>query len=262
MYSSSILELASREYGAGEPLVIVHGLLGSKENWHTIAAELSTDHHVVVPDLRNHGDSPHASKMDFEDMAADLRGLIESLGKTPAHLMGHSLGVKVILQVAMQWPELVGKMVLVDMAAREYHPRHTAILEALLSVRSGVFRKRSEVDAALSEKVTNPQVRALLLKGMKRGEDGTLQWRMNVGAIADNYLTLGRRIDLYLQPDREVILLSGAKSDYVDREDIDTLRGYFPRLQTHVFEQAGHWVHSDARDEFIDVVRWFLRGGA
>ncbi len=252
------VKLSVREYGDGEPVVIVHGLFGSKDNWHTAAQSLASDFRVIIPDLRNHGQSPHCSDMDYENMAADLQEMFDSQKIQKAHLVGHSMGVKVVLSFAMKWPDRVQKLVLVDMAHREYKARHTKILEALQAVPSGQFHKRSEADSVLGEKISDPLVRAFLLKSMHRADNGTLHWRLNVAAIVENYPKLGRAIEMKIQPQRQVLLISGGKSDYVTERDVEALGGYFPRLETKQFADASHWVHYDVGDDFISEVKAFL----
>ncbi len=258
MYQQEAVALAKREYGVKEPLVIVHGLFGSGENWQSVAQSLAADFRVIVPDLRNHGDSPHAPYMDFETMAADLRALFDTLGIQSAHLMGHSLGVKVLLRFAMQWPDYAAKLVMVDMTAGKSKPRHAGVLDALLSIPSGVYRKRSAVDAALSDAIPNAHIRAFLLKGMQRNDDGALYWKTNIEGLAENYRNLGAEVELATQPNREALLAYGGRSDYVNEEDVGKLRSSFPRLKIKRFPHAGHWLHVDAGNAFVEEARAFL----
>jgi pimeloyl-ACP methyl ester carboxylesterase len=252
------ISLAYRTYGAGTPLIIVHGLFGSGENWQRVAEILADRFRVIVPDLRNHGESPHVPFMDIDAMAGDVRQMCAELGLDSAHFLGHSLGAKVILRIADRWPDLADRLILVDMTAERSEPRHVALIEALLAIPSGIYRKRSEVDAALAKTISSAPVRAFLLKGMKRDDSGALHWRMNIAAIAENYRNLGEAVDVSPQPDREALLLYGGRSDYVTPPRIDAMRALFARLRTREFPHAGHWLHADVRDEFLAAVRGFL----
>lgn len=258
MNRNDTTELKYKDYGTGYPLLIIHGMLGSGDNWAVIAQELSDTYHVLTPDMRNHGDSPRAEYMDFSVMAGDVADLAEQLKLGPSHVIGHSMGAKIALQLAVDHPSLVRRLVLVDASAREYGPRHVQLLQTMLGLRLERFSKRSDLDRKLSENIGNPLVRAFLLKGTYRREDGTLAWRTNIPAIAENYRNLGAEVALPSGSDKEILVLRGERSDYVSDEDIANLRRSFPRLHAHTIADAGHWVHFDAREEFLRLVREFL----
>ncbi len=249
---------AYNEFGSGHPVVILHGMLGSGDNWAGIAHALSDTYHVFTPDMRNHGDSPRAEYMDFSVMAGDVAALLEEKAPGRPHVIGHSMGAKIALRLATDHPSLVGKLVLVDASAREYGPRHVQLLQTLLSTHPEEFAKRRDLDRKLSESISNPLIRGFLLKGIVRREDGALAWRTNIPAIAENYRNLGAEIQLPSQSDRNVLVLRGGRSDYVSDDDIRSMRRSFPNLQAHTLAEAGHWVHFDAREEFLRLTRGFL----
>ena len=258
MNFETTVDLSYNEYGAGAPVLIIHGMLGSGENWTGIAQELSGAYRVLTPDMRNHGKSPRAEYMDFPVMADDIASLVQRLELGPIRVIGHSMGAKIALRLAVDHPTLVDRLVLIDASAREYGPRHVQLLQTLLRSRPENFSKRSELESKLSETITNPLVRAFLLKGIVRQEDGSLAWQTNVPAIAENYRNLGARVPLPAERETRALILRGEHSDYVSDQDILDLRRAFPNLQSQTIAGAGHWVHFDARKDFLRFVRDFL----
>lgn len=252
--------LSFRSWGDGvEPLIIVHGLFGSGDNWQTVAQELSCgDRRVITPDLRNHGRSFHDDCMDFGAMAGDLLALADHLHLTHFDLAGHSLGAKVALSVLGQAPRRVNKVILLDMANRAYSPVHASLFEALFSLNPADFNRRAAIDKALAEKVASPAVRAFLVKNVYREKAGRFCWRFNLNALAANYRQLGDAVAVRRDLQREVLVLHGGKSDYVTEQDIVDMRQIFPRLKDRLIPQAGHWLHADNRGAVVGLIREFL----
>jgi pimeloyl-ACP methyl ester carboxylesterase len=239
-------------------LLIIHGLFGMGINWHSIAQRCAERYQVVVPDLRNHGKSFHHPFMDIPTMAGDMVALLNSLGIAQADVMGHSLGAKVALELAMSHPAMVQKLVLVDMTHAPVSPRHHELFEAMRGLQPQRFSKRSELDTALAHGVPNQKIRLFLLKNIHRNADGHFDWMLNLAALEHNYPNLGAAVALSAQPQREALLVRGAKSTYVTDAAVEQLKGFLPKLQTISYPDAGHWVHAEVGERFVEDVLRFL----
>ena len=247
--------------GNGPPLIILHGLLGSLDNWIPLASTLAVDCSVFVLDLRNHGRSPHANEFDYEVMAADVADFIRDHNLGPVKLLGHSMGGKTAMRFAQLHPDSVEKLVVADMAPRAYPPHHAALLDALLALDLKSFRRRDEMDVALAATVPEKTMRQFLLKNLGRDATGAFCWKPNLRAIRENYpglnaaLPAGRR---YAGP---TMFVRGGESAYVTDADFTDARGSFPQAELRTIAGAGHWVHADAPADFARILRDFLMPG-
>ena len=246
------------EYGRGAHLVMLHGLFGGADNWHGIATRLADSFQVVVPDLRNHGRSPHDAAMDYPVMAADVGELLAARNWPSAVVLGHSMGGKVAMQLALQQPGRVQKLVVVDMAPREYAPLHLEILSALLALDLGAFATRQEIEAALAGPIPSLNLRRFLLKSLGRGPGGGLEWKINLAALWDNYPQLLAAVTGPRPFAGPAWFIRGGESKYLAAADEPGIRELFPRAEIRTIPGAGHWVHADATEEFVGLVRGFL----
>jgi pimeloyl-ACP methyl ester carboxylesterase len=246
--------------GSGRPLVILHGLFGSLDNWRAQAKELSRLFQVYRLDLRNHGNSPHSDVMDYPAMAEDLREFLSARGLASAFVLGHSMGGKAAMQFATAHPGMVEKLAVVDIAPRDYPPEHEKIIRALLSVKLENFHSRPEVDAALSKKIPDAAVRRFLMKNLTRGDGSGLRWRMNLKAIEKNYRTLCKTIEPGRGPgfEKPACFIRGAQSNYLTETDHGRIVELFPQAVLVTVPNAGHWVHVDNPPEFAETVIEFL----
>ncbi|MGH7845605.1 MAG: alpha/beta fold hydrolase [Candidatus Binatia bacterium] len=244
--------------GAGQPLIILHGLLGSCQNWRTQKKLFSKSYQVFALDLRNHGRSPHSESFNLQVMAEDLRQFMEQHALSTAHLLGHSLGGKVAMQFAANQPERVGKLIFVDIAPKAYKGEHGAILEAMESLDLKVLRSRVEADAALAPKISEPSMRHFLLKNIARDEKGRLQWGIGLNAISKNYHETIKGVALTRPLVKPTLFIKGENSQYIEEKDIPAVKRVFPRAEVVTIAGAGHWVHIDAPDKFHSVVLTFL----
>jgi len=252
------MQLHFKTFGTGRPLVILHGLFGDGDNWHGVATRLADRFRVLVPDLRNHGRSPHSAEMSYPAMAGDVAELLAAQGLTAADVLGHSLGGKVAMQLALTRPGLVRKLVVVDMSPREYPPLHLEILAALQALDVGSFTSRPEIEAVLAGAVPSQRLRRFLLKNLARNAGGTFEWRMNVTALADSYPHLLAAVtgpQPYAGP---ALFIRGGRSEYVQPADEPLILELFPRAEFRTIANAGHWVHTDAPEEFLRLTREFL----
>ncbi|MED5510016.1 MAG: alpha/beta fold hydrolase, partial [Pseudomonadota bacterium] len=166
------MKLHYQDSGEGHPLIIIHGLFGSADNWRSMAKYFSRFYRVISVDLRNHGRSPHSDTQDFASMAADIEQLCGDLGLHKVHVLGHSLGGKVAMQFAAEQPAWVEKLVVVDISPRRYFSEHTPLMDAMLALDLKKLDSRSAVDAALADKVTDKSVRQFLLMNLQSGDEG------------------------------------------------------------------------------------------
>lgn len=242
------------------PLVILHGLLGSGGNWHTLASKAFAGRApVYVVDLRNHGRSPHDDRFDYPAMVADLAHFFDARGLSDAAVLGHSLGGKVAMHFALEHADRVERLVVVDIAPRAYPPRHRPIFDALRSVDFGRVEDRSDVDTQLAETIPSRPVRQFLLKNLSYdAETGTYSWQPAVDVIFDNYDRINEAVENGRTYEGPTLFVRGGTSDYVTSEDEADVRRLFPRAETETIAGAGHWVHADGPDAFADIVLEFL----
>jgi len=253
------LELAYDAAGdAGAPVVILHGLLGSARNWTGIGRQLGERHRVFALDLRNHGRSPWAEAMSFDDMANDVAAFIERHGLAPVTLLGHSLGGKVAMRLALTRGDLVAGLVVVDVAPVTYHHSLVQYIEAMRAVDLGRVTRRTDVDHQLSKTIPDPVMRAFLLQNLVRSGQ-SYAWRAHLDAIAQSLPELMRFPPseglAYPGP---TLVIAGGRSTYVRPEHHRVIRQLFPKVEHATIAGAGHQVHADRPAEFLAALRPFL----
>lgn len=253
------MHLHYQSVGEGQPLVLLHGLFGSADNWNTIAKHFSQANQVISVDLRNHGRSPHSESQSYTDMAEDLIALCDSLNLGTIHLLGHSLGGKVAMQFAAQYPERVDHLIIVDMAMRAYPDVHTHLIDAMMAVNLSTMRTRHDVDEALSRAIQNKMVRQFLLMNLAKGEgaDGAFQWRIHLAGLKTNYPKMLEAVCASVIYDKPSLFIRGEHSGYVKTEDIEHIKAHFTKVQFASLP-TNHWVHAEQPQMFIEVVTQFL----
>jgi len=254
------MKLNFRSIGYGPPLLILHGLLGSLDNWVPQAQLLAAHFQVLLPDLRNHGRSPHAAEFDHEVMVADIVELIQDQNLGQVSVLGHSLGGKVAMRLAQLHPDKVRRLVVVDIAPREDPPRYADILTAMQRLDLHQFQRREQVNAALFSAVPEKRLRQFLLKNLGRNDTGGLYWKPNLAAIAAGYVNACRALPTGSSCRVPTLFVRGGKSDYLREEDAVLIQRMLPESQMTTLAAAGHWVHADAPEEFRHVVTAFLLG--
>jgi esterase len=252
------MKLYSRIEGSGFPLIILHGLLGSSDNWRAISKRLSPSYKIYSVDLRNHGRSPHSEMMTYPAMADDLRELLELEKVSECHLVGHSLGGKVAMQFATSHPNRVSKLVIVDIAPKGYPPSQRPILAALEKLELKRFGTFGEIDAALAPAIPEISVRQFLMKNIARVPSGGFQWRIDLASIAKNYDQLIKPIIAAGSYDKPALFVRGGRSDYIAETDQPSIQAIFTRAEFATIATAGHWVHAEASDEFLQILTAFL----
>lgn len=265
----STVRLHHRHYGesnsAALPVLLMHGLFGSSVNWHGIAKRLAGERRVLVPDLRNHGESPWDARMDYPAMAADLVALLDRLGIERAHLVGHSMGGKAAMWLALSQPERVGSLVVADIAPVTYPSRHGALVTALTALPLGQIEDRRTADGLLAETIHSAPVRGYLLQNLvhdraKDGGQGRWRWRINLDALARSLdLLLGFPASGERQFPGPTAFIYGSRSDYVTAASLPRIRTLFPLARLRTIANAGHWVYADQPDAFVASVAGFLK---
>jgi len=253
------MQLHFQTYGQGAPLIILHGLFGSLDNWHSISQKLAVDFQVFAVDLRNHGRSRHAAEMSYPLMAEDLKEFVIERNLNTVNLLGHSMGGKMAMLFALNFPDLVKKLIVVDIAPRAYPAHHTEILKALLSLDLSSFKSRKEMEAQLADSIPDLAVRQFLLKNVKRNSEGAFYWQMNLAGINANYERLNESIFSQRSFDKPASFIRGECSNYIRDEDWASIRTLFPQAEHCEIAGAGHWVHADAPEAFLRKVREFFK---
>jgi len=263
------VELNHRITGEGNPLILLHGLFGSLENLGGVARRLQDEWQIHALDERNHGGSPHTDSMDYPAMAEDVLAYMDAQGLEKASLLGHSMGGKVAMQVALMAPERVDKLVVADIAPVSYKPRHDAILEGLTNLDLTSVRSRQDADRLLAEFVETPGVRQFLLKNLERvpndekTPDGPMfRWRLNLPVIDACYENLAKAPEGDGPFNGPVLFLKGAESAYIQEKHRDQIMRLFPSAELRIIQDTGHWLHAEKADTFAALCRRFLEGEA
>ncbi len=252
------MNLHFKEFGQGKPLIMLHGLFGSLDNWLGVGPKLAPTFHLYFVDLRNHGLSPHSDTMDYSLMAGDIAEFLDARHLDRAHVLGHSLGGKVAMQFALTYPSRVDRLVIVDIAPRKYAPEHEPIFKALLALDLKQFHSRSQMENALAPAIPDLTLRRFLLKNV--GHDGQVyKWKIPLENIFANYAKLCEALASTKQFEGPSLFLRGGQSPYVSDADVPEIRKLFPQATIETIARARHWVHADAPDEFIRAVSDFLK---
>lgn len=241
-----------------EALVLIHGLLGSGANLGVVARALESDYRVVMLDLRNHGRSPHWPSMSLAEMVDDIVAVLDEEGIEAAHVLGHSLGGKVAMQMALSYPQRVLSLMVEDIAPVQYPPHHNEVFDALASVDLSALKNRQHADELLARFFDDVGYRQFLLKNLYRDGEGQWAWRANVAAIEDNYDVVCEAPagEAYEGP---TVFLRGELSNYVRPDNEPAMRRLFPQSSVVVIHGASHWVHADQPVAFNNAVREFLQ---
>ena len=253
------VDLKDQVFGEdGAPIVILHGLLGSGRNWTSIAKRLAERHKVVTLDLRNHGGSPWADEMSYPAMAADVRAYIERTALGPTTVIGHSMGGKTAMRLALDAPSLVERLVVVDIAPVVYDHSTGEYVEALRALDLRGVSSRNLLDKHLSDRVSDPAIRAFLLQNLVRQDQG-FAWRAHLDGLANAMPALmAFPANDHEQYRGRALFLSGAKSDYVTASERPAIERLFKQADLRVIADAGHWVHAEQPVAFLAHLQHFL----
>ncbi|KEO73410.1 alpha/beta fold hydrolase [Anditalea andensis] len=254
------MKLNYKKIGQGPALVILHGLFGSADNWLSIARDLENDYTLYLVDQRNHGDSPHHEEWNYKVMAADLVALLDDENLASAHFMGHSMGGKTVMNLAMLYPERIDKLIVVDIAPREYPVHHQSILEGLNAIGLDRISSRKEADDILAEYEPIPTVRQFLLKNLSR-KDQKFVWKINLKVITEKIENVGEALSFDHAFGKPTLFMGGANSNYIQDKDKEDIEMYFPNSHTIFIKNAGHWLHAEQPTAVVETVKAFLGKG-
>lgn len=252
------VNLFYRRSGSGFPLVILHGLFGLSDNWAGLAKQFALNFDTLVVDLRNHGQSPHSKDFNYQLMAADLAELLNKLAIEKAHVIGHSMGGKVAMQLAIDYPDLIEKLVVADIAPRYYPPHHQSILKALNSVDFEVAKTRKDAEQMMAKYINNPGVMQFLLKNIYWPTPEKMAWRFNLDSISNSIENIGIKQEFNHKIETETLFIRGDKSDYISDIDFIEIQHHFNTAQLKTIENAGHWLHAEKPEAFLTFVNEFL----
>lgn len=257
-----------REIGQGEPLIILHGLYGCSDNWMTIARKLGEKFHVFTIDQRNHGQSPNFPSHTYKDMLTDLSSFITSKGLTNVRILGHSMGGKVAMRYALEYPQMVKQLIVADIAPKNYmhlHNRgesanqHKFILDTLSDINIKSVKTRKEIDKLLQTDIPELGLRQFLLKNIRKNSDKELEWAINIDVlkaslaeIMDGFSSIKQSVAT------EALFVRGEKSPYVAAEDSFIIHNYFPNSNIVSIPNAGHWLHAEQPELFFNTIMYFL----
>lgn len=253
------VDLAYDEFGSQHPtsLIILHGFFASSRNWRKIAEKLAQTYHVYVPDLRNHGASPHHERMDYPTMSADVMLFMDSHKLTSAHIIGHSMGGKVAMWLALNQPARIRKLIVVDIAPKSYNHSFDASINAIMNLPLATIQNRKQAEDWLSKDIPELGYRQFLLQNLIL-QDGGYQWRIDLAIFKQQAPNIAAFPEMGNVPPYpgETLFVSGSKSNYVTQDD--TLR-FFPQAEHKVIADAGHWLHVEQPDVFLQEVENFLK---
>jgi len=251
------LNLTFREYGTGQPLIILHGLFGFSDNWKSQAKVLSNYFRVIIVDLRNHGRSEWDETHDYPSMASDVIETMKQIGIDSAHIIGHSMGGKVAMHIAQSHSKYLLKLVVVDMGIKSYPMHHQDLIHAMKNAPLNDFSARSEANNYLQKLIPEEGVRQFLLKNLFWIEKGKLAWRMNLSILEQSMNNI-----LEALPQHGVLnstlFVRGSNSNYILEEDLSAIEDLFLDSEFISIDGAGHWVHAEAPDVFIERTLSFL----
>lgn len=248
------MELNFKTFGEGEPVIILHGLFGMLDNWQTFGKKLAEQYQVFLVDQRDHGKSPHTDDFNYKLLADDLKAFIDHQELKNVKLIGHSMGGKTVMQFALDYSELIDKMIVVDIGVKQYKGGHEKIIAALQSVPVETISSRSEVDEILSKTIDEQGVRLFLMKNLTRNPEGGYQWKMNLDLLDKNYTEImgWNLLDSYSQV--PALFVRGGKSSYILDKDHTGIFNVFPNADIQTVDDAGHWIHAEKPVELLNIV--------
>ena len=254
------MKLAYREFGTGQPLIILHGLFGQSDNWNTLAKSFGEKgFHVFTLDQRNHGLSPHSDVWTYEAMADDLKEFIDDHQLKEPIILGHSMGGKTAMFFEVKYPGIAAKLIVVDMSARGYEPHHNDVLAALNAVNFDEVKTRKEAEAVMTNYITDFGTKQFLLKNIywKDGGSERMDWRFNLKTITESYDNVSVAVPKISSP-VEALIVNGEKSNYINEQDVEEFKMRFPNSTFVTVQGSGHWVHAEKPKEFFEAVMGFI----
>ncbi len=253
------MKLFYRKTGNGNPVLFLHGLFGSADNWLTIAKDLKDAGQLYLLDMRNHGRSPHSKIFNYEVMVEDIYEFLADLNLRQVSLVGHSMGGVTAMKFALNYPHRVDRLVVIDIAPRPYPIHHQEIITSLLAINLNQLKNREQADDQLSLSIQHPALRQFLLKNLYRTTAGKYSWRLNLPVIALNLAGLGAGIQSEQQSfGRPCLFIRGALSDYVRTADEPSIKKLFSQAEIMTVENTTHWLPAENPAAVIAALQSFL----
>jgi len=245
--------------GSGNPLMILHGLFGSKRNWLSIAKPLSEFAQIIAVDLRNHGESEHAPTMSYPEMAEDVIHLADQLGLPKVTLAGHSMGGKVAMTAALHYPDRIRRLMVLDIAPVQTQSGFARYLDVMQSMPLDRITSRREAEQHLAGVITNDLVRSFLLQNLVR-DQGAFRWRINLQGIRDNLSEIAGfpEMDAGTTYTGPALFVAGGRAEYLTHAHEPAIRRYFPNAELHIIQNAGHWLHAEEPAAVLDTFHQLL----
>lgn len=245
------------QQGSGPNIILIHGLLGSLENLNMVAKDLRDNYTVTSVDVRNHGDSFHNNSMNYEELALDIKNIMEHLAIENAHILGHSMGGKIAMTFALAFPEKVKKLIIADIAPVQYPPHHNKIIEGLQSIDLTQIKNRKEADKQLANYVEEAGIRQFLLRNLSTSQ-GKISFKCNIDYIGNCYNQIMVGISHNSFFDGDTLFIKGGNSDYILPEHQQKITRLFPNSKARIIQGAGHWLHAEKTSLFNNIVKRFL----
>ncbi|TNE31559.1 MAG: alpha/beta fold hydrolase [Bacteroidetes bacterium] len=254
------MKLFSRIIGEGPDVLILHGLFGMNDNWNSLGKQWAEDcgMRMHLLDLRNHGQSPHSPEHTYKAMSADVVEYLDDHSIDSAIVIGHSMGGKVAMRMAVDHPERVARLCVVDIAPKGYPVHHQEIVDAMRTLNFDEISSRKDADDTLALSMPNLMMRQFLLKSLHWESEDRLAWRFNLDAIEANLEMVGEAMEESAMYEGTTLFIRGAKSGYIKDEDEALLKAHFPKSRLYTVEGAGHWVHAEKPKEMYRVICEFL----
>lgn len=241
------------------PLIILHGLLGSMDNWRSQAKRLAQSRVVITIDLRNHGHSPHIAGMSYKEMAMDIVAVLQQEKLATVDLLGHSMGGKVSMWLALHFPELVSRLIVVDIAPKTYPLWHQKVFAAMMQLPLRELKSRKEVDQYFADLIEDDVERVFLSKNLQRREEGGYAWRCNLDEIAKGYLKIAAFPSSNLAFPKKSCFIRGEQSHYIEANDHSLIKTMFRQANIHTVKNSSHLPHIEQADSFYQLVLTFLK---
>ncbi len=251
--------LHSKIIGQGKPLLILHGLLGMGDNWISLArryAENGLEVHLI--DQRNHGQSFHSDEMNYQVLSDDLSVYINHYNLQNILLLGHSMGGKSAMYFAVENPDKIEKLIIVDIAPKYYPPHHHFIFEAIHSLDLSVGDRKA-IEKELDKKINNKAISLFILKNLKREKSGGFSWKPNISVLENSLDELGEALPPFSVFDKPTLFVKGEKSPYITKSDDGLIKAHFPKVEIISIPNSGHWVHAEQAELFFDKSLEFMK---
>lgn len=254
------MKLFFRHYGQGQPVIILHGIFGVSDNWVTIGKKLAEKFSVYIPDQRNHGQSPHSVTFNYYALADDLLEFIREHKLEKPIIIGHSMGGKVAMTFALEHPDIVEKLVVVDISPRKYPGRniHFDMINAMMAVDFDTVETREDVENQLLESIPNKRIRLFVMKSLYRKTRHTFDWRLNLEAISANMDFVFDGVESTDSYQKPTLFIRAGVSDYIQDSDTPLIKELFPNAKIQIIDDASHWVHADNPEELCRLFSLFL----